>query len=189
MRTFIIKARKGPCSGFNTQNWTGSKGLEMGLVCRSVSNAIWVSLGVRKDVIVKICLESGERPVTVVVDSSKAETLRCDEQNIAEHINKALRRREVPGITVERKSFEAVVREHKNIYFMDKKGTDIREAKISENPCFIIGDYIGIPKKTGKLLSRIGAEKISLGPVMLFASHCIVLINNELDRREFGRHT
>ncbi|HCD5132662.1 TPA: tRNA (pseudouridine(54)-N(1))-methyltransferase TrmY, partial [Vibrio parahaemolyticus] len=32
---------------------------------------------------------------------------------------------------------------------------------------------------------RLGTEKISLGPKMLFASQCVVLIHNELDIREF----
>ena len=39
-----------------------------------------------------------------------------------------------------------------------------------------------MPKKTEKLLERIGAKKIKLGPKMLFASHCIVIVHNELDR-------
>jgi len=34
-----------------------------------------------------------------------------------------------------------------------------------------------------KYLDRLGATPISLGPRTLFASHCIVLVHNELDRR------
>jgi len=46
-----------------------------------------------------------------------------------------------------------------------------------------LGDFIGIPKNTEKLLKRLDAEKIKLGPVMLMASQCPILVHNELDRR------
>ncbi|MEK6193153.1 MAG: tRNA (pseudouridine(54)-N(1))-methyltransferase TrmY, partial [Deltaproteobacteria bacterium] len=45
-------------------------------------------------------------------------------------------------------------------------------------------DHIPMPKKSFNSLKRLGAQKISLGPKMLFASQCIVLINNQLDLDE-----
>ena len=39
-----------------------------------------------------------------------------------------------------------------------------------------------VRKKTDKFLLRLGAEPISVGPKMLFASQCITLVHNELDR-------
>ena len=42
-----------------------------------------------------------------------------------------------------------------------------------------------MPKKSFNSLKRLGTEKISLGPTMLFASQCVVLINNELDLAGF----
>ena len=59
---------------------------------------------------------------------------------------------------------------------------DIREYKFNKDPTFIFGDYIGMPRKTEKLLERLGAKKVSLGPQMLFASNCITIVHNELDR-------
>ena len=40
-----------------------------------------------------------------------------------------------------------------------------------------------MPRKTFNSLERLGAKKITLGPRMLFASQCVVLIHHELDQR------
>ena len=67
------------------------------------------------------------------------------------------------------------------LFIMDKKGTPIRQQGFSSRPCFLLTDHIPMPKKSFNTLKRLGAEKISLGPRMLFASQCVVLIHNELD--------
>ncbi|NMV94424.1 tRNA (pseudouridine(54)-N(1))-methyltransferase TrmY, partial [Vibrio cholerae] len=54
------------------------------------------------------------------------------------------------------------------------------------NPCFILTDHIPMPKKSGNSMKRLGVEKISLGPKMLFASQCVTLIHNEIDHQEAG---
>jgi tRNA (pseudouridine54-N1)-methyltransferase len=41
-----------------------------------------------------------------------------------------------------------------------------------------------MPKKSFGTLERLGAEEISLGSTMLFASQCVLLLHNELDYRE-----
>jgi tRNA (pseudouridine54-N1)-methyltransferase len=40
-----------------------------------------------------------------------------------------------------------------------------------------------MPKNTLHGLERLGAQKVSLGSKMLFASQCVVLIHHELDQR------
>jgi tRNA (pseudouridine54-N1)-methyltransferase len=67
---------------------------------------------------------------------------------------------------------------------MDKKGASIRGKAISDNPCFLLTDHMPMPKKSYNGLERLGAEKLSLGSKMLFASQCVLLIHNELDFRE-----
>ena len=52
----------------------------------------------------------------------------------------------------------------------------------SDNPCFLLTDHIPMPKKTFNSLERLGTKKISLGPKMLFASQCVVLIHHALDQ-------
>lgn len=182
MRTFIVLARKSPSIKFDTRYLPDAG--RMDLVCRCISNALWVSNGVRENVVIKVVLEGGKKgPKVLTIDSNKIKSIRPDEKNIAMHIRKALRNRDISGMTVELKSFENLIKEYDNLYYLDKKGTDVRKTKFNKESAYILGDYIGLPGKTKKLMDRLGAKKLSLGNTMLFASHCIVLIHNELDRQ------
>ena len=90
------------------------------------------------------------------------------------------------GITIAKEAFETFLKENSQTHqlvYLDSKGKDIRNCSFQENVLFIFGDFLGLPKKTEKLLFRLGAEKVSIGPRLLFASHCPVIIHNELDRR------
>jgi tRNA (pseudouridine54-N1)-methyltransferase len=90
------------------------------------------------------------------------------------------------GVTVRTVSFERLVQElaeDHQLFVMDRKGTSIREQAFAANPCFLLTDHIPMPKKILPSLERMGARKISLGPTMLFASQCVVLIHHELDQR------
>jgi tRNA (pseudouridine54-N1)-methyltransferase len=66
---------------------------------------------------------------------------------------------------------------------LDRKGTPIGEQAFDERPCFLLTDHIPMPKKTFGILDRLGATRLSLGPRMLFASQCVVLIHHALDGR------
>ena len=91
----------------------------------------------------------------------------------------------VPGCFAEKKSFEALVEElneqGKNIFLLDKKGTDIRDLKLKGNEVFIIGDQDGFPDDKRHLLKRI--DKISVSPKVLFASQVVTIVHNEIDRQ------
>ena len=69
------------------------------------------------------------------------------------------------------------------IFFLDKKGGDIRKSKIPKNCVFVLGDHEGLPKKESKRLRKT-AKLISVGPKTYFASQVVTIVNNELDRRE-----
>ena len=69
------------------------------------------------------------------------------------------------------------------LFVMDPKGAPIRQQVFEGNPCFVLTDHIPMPKKTFHSLDRLGTKRIALGPRMLFASQCVVLIHNELDLR------
>lgn len=91
-----------------------------------------------------------------------------------------------PGCFIEKKSFlnvvEELIKEGNEIFILDKKGEDIRKAKISKNCAFIIGDHEGFPQKEIKRL-RNYCESVSIGDLMYFASQTIAVVNNELDYR------
>lgn len=95
----------------------------------------------------------------------------------------------IPGCFVEKKSFLKVVEElsaqGKKIFILDKKGEQLRKAKIPNDSVFILGDHEGLPKKELKRLKNT-AHKISVGPKMYFASQVMAIVNNELDIRNIS---
>lgn len=92
-----------------------------------------------------------------------------------------------PGYWIEKKGLLELIsdlqKQNRNIYILDEKGEDIREAEIKEAPVFILGDHKGLPSKELKRLKKICAP-ITLGKKTYFASQAIAILNNELDRRE-----
>ena len=92
-----------------------------------------------------------------------------------------------PGYWVEKKGFLQVVKdlaeEGRNLYILDNEGEDLREVEIKENPIFILGDHKGLPGKEYKRLKNI-CTPVSVGKRWYFASQTVVIVNNELDRRE-----
>jgi tRNA (pseudouridine54-N1)-methyltransferase len=195
MRAFVLRARAAPTTSKSLLANVG-KEAHTEILAHSLMNAIFVAQSHRKDVVVYLVLESTQdfsRTITFIADEM-ASTGGFHEQALLEKIASALDvsvgmgkeqlRPVESGITVRTLSFEKLVQELAEVYqlfVMDKKGTPIRQQKFSSSPCFLLTDHIPMPKKSFNSLKRLGAEKISLGPRMLFASQCIVLINNELD--------
>jgi len=91
-----------------------------------------------------------------------------------------------PGCFVEKKSLLNIIEELREegneVFLLDGKGKDIREAKIPVDCVFILGDHDGIPQKEMKRLKKI-ANSVSVGPKTYFASQVVAVVNNELDRR------
>ncbi len=204
MREFILLALKAPTSEFDINNLKEAG--RMDTVCRTISNAMFVSMHLRNDTNIHVCLNGpSDSPKIVSFYGESLVGMDFDEKAIAEVINNALilgknlalgEEKEVQlGVKVSKKAFETLVKEkseEKNtmLFYLDEKGEDIREFRFGlgkdKNNVFILGDFKGVPKNTEKLLKRLEAKKLILGPVMLFASHCPIIVHNELDRREYG---
>ena len=199
MREFILRALKAlTAPNFKLNDLPGAG--RMDLVCRCISSALWISNDLRRDTKIHVVLEGPPSPPKAITfDGKELKGVSPDERNIASHIRLALRKglglklnEEVEvwdGIRIAKRSFESLVKEkakNSQLIYLHPKGKDIREFKFERNVTLVLGDYIGIPRKTEKLLDRIGAERVSVGPLVYFASHCIVIVNNELDRRWLG---
>ncbi len=92
----------------------------------------------------------------------------------------------MPGYWIEKKNFVKVIEElgkESPVFILDKKGEDIRNIEIGENPVFILGDQEGIPKHEMKNLKKLNIKKVSVGDKMYFASQALTIVQNELDRR------
>ncbi|MCK0538888.1 tRNA (pseudouridine(54)-N(1))-methyltransferase TrmY [Alcanivorax quisquiliarum] len=198
MRTFVLRARAAPTdSQALLANVGGEAHTE--ILAHTLMNSLFVAQSHRHDVTVHLVLES-TRDYSRTISFTAAEIHHIGgfhEQALLAKIATALdasqgmgkeqTKHVEPGIQVRTLSFERLVKElaeNHSLYVMDKKGSPIRTHPIAANPCFILTDHIPMPKKTFSTLQRLGTEKISLGPTMLFASQCVVLIHNELDLAE-----
>lgn len=196
MREFILRALKGRTTEFDVEKLPASG--RMDLVCRCISSALFISNDLRCDTIIHVVLDGpNDPPKTISFFGSDLKGMEFDEKNIAEHINDALKKGKNlklneekdlgNGIKISKKGFEVLIKEKfnegKQLFYLHDKGKDIRDAKFKKNVVFVFGDFIGMPRKTEGLLDRYKTERVSLGPKMLFASHCIVVVNNELDRK------
>jgi tRNA (pseudouridine54-N1)-methyltransferase len=198
MRVFVLRARSAPTDSRQLLDAVG-KEAHTEILAHTLMNAIFVAQSHRPDVVVHLVLES-------TPDYSRA--IRFDanamrdiggfhEQALLGKIALALdasrgmgkeeSRAVEPGVTVRTLGFEKLVqelaRDHR-LFMMDPKGASIRGKAIAGDPCFILTDHMPMPKKSLSTLERLGAEAISLGRKMLFASQCVLLIHDELDHRE-----
>ena len=200
MRTFVLRAR---AASTNSQTLLANVGgdAHSEILAHTLMNAIFVAQSHRDDVVVHLVLESTQdysRTITFVAAEMRdiggfheqallAKVVRALDASAG--MGKEQMKAVESGITVRTQSFEKLVKElaedGHQLYMMDPKGESIRELTFAEKPCFLLTDHIPMPKKSFNSLKRLGTEKISLGPTMLFASQCVVLINNELDLAGF----
>lgn len=198
MIEFILRARKAKTSTSFNINALPKEG-KMDTVCASICSALWVSGDIRRDTVIHVVLEGPDTgPKTISFYGNEVKGLRSDERSIAEYIKMALDKgRNLnlneeahvrTGIKVSKKSFERLVWEKskKQLVVLDETGKDIRNFAFEEDAVIIFGDSIGLPPKTEKFLGSFKANAVSLGPKAVFASHCPVIVNNELDRRRIA---
>ena len=197
MRDFILRARKGPSTpDFSSDDLPSAGHLE--IVCHCIANALFYSLQLRDDVRVHIALDGPAAPPKVVrIESEGLGSLDgFDERALAAVLSRALTDgrgldldeevQSKPGVFVAKRSFESLVRQQSesgDVYLLQKRGTDVREVAFSERSTFVFSDHLSMPKKADRFLLRLGARALSVGPKMLFASQCITLVHNELDRQ------
>lgn len=196
MRTFVLRARAAPT---DSQALLASVGqaAHAEILAHTLMNAIFVAQSHRPDVVVYLVLESTrDFSRTIRFESSAIRAIGgFDERTLLARIAQALdaskgmgkeqTRPVEPGVTVQTLSFERLVQQlagSHQLFLMDRKGAPIHAQAFGDNPCFLLTDHIPMPKKAIPGLERMGARKISLGPTMLFASQCVVLIHHALDQ-------
>ncbi len=197
MRTFVLRARAAPTDSQKLLESVGSEA-HTEILAHALMNAIFVAQSHRAEVTVYLVLErTQDFSRTIRFEANAMHDIGgFDERALLGKIAKALDasrgmakdeiRPVESGVTVRTVSFERLVQElatEHQLFVMDRKGTSIREQVFQENPCFLLTDHIPMPKKTFNSLERLGANRISLGSKMLFASQCVVVIHHELDQR------
>jgi tRNA (pseudouridine54-N1)-methyltransferase len=198
MRTFVLRARAAPTDSARLLAGVGQEA-HTEILAHTLMNAIFVAQSHRPGVVVYLVLESTadfSRTIRFDVDAMH-ELSGFDERALLGKVAKALdasrgmdkdeSRAVESGVEVRTQSFERLVQElaaDHRLYVMDRKGTPIGEQDFDgSRPCFLLTDHIPMPKKSFNTLDRLGARRITLGPTMLFASQCVLLIHHALDQR------
>jgi len=196
LREFIVRARKAPVDPDRFIAAVGT-GAHVEYIAHMIVNALFISKGHRHDTVLTLVLEDSP-------DYSRAISMRGDslgnlngmtEKAILDACSESLRAgiglskecsvTSENGMEVTAISFEHLVKTRaaeRQVYMLDRKGSDIRDLTMAEDAVFLLTDHIPMPKKTFNSLARQGVKKLSLGPVMLHASQCISVIHNEMDR-------
>ncbi len=196
MTEFLLRAHSAPV---NPQAFLESAGgaSHVEFLAQVMINTLFVSQSHREDVVLTLVLEGSQ-------DFSRTLSIRGDrlgdigamtEQSCLDlladalHAGQGLGKEEEAvadsGITVAAISFERLLKARlatTRVFLLDKKGDDVRAVDLPADGCFVLTDHVPLPKNLRKSLLRQGAEPVSLGPVMLHASQCVVLVQNELDR-------
>ncbi|MCR4284562.1 MAG: tRNA (pseudouridine(54)-N(1))-methyltransferase TrmY [archaeon] len=191
MKTFLYYSKSAVTAGNMIKDNLMQAG-RMDIVCNVIISVFFTSNHMRDDVKLHLIFDGPPNaPRHLVLESNK--DLPISKKDVAGLIKKMLYKspneeglREIfPGASIEKKSFEKVIKEldteGKDVLLLDGKGKDIREFKLKGNEVFIIGDQDGFPKDKDKFLKKI--DKISVGPRVLFASQVITILHNELDRK------
>ena len=193
MREFILFSR-GVTKDFSLNDLPNAG--RMDLVARCISSSIFLSYSLRKDVKFHAVLNGPPNPpLTITFFSNELKNVSPDERNICSHIKIAIKNffkgknLSEPGIYVEKKSFEEVVKEKVEeygkdyVFYLSREGEDVSNVNLTESFVAIVGDNKGIPKKTEMFLEKIETKKVSLGEIEYLASQSIIIFNYLVDRK------
>ena len=164
----------------------------MDIVCNVIISVFFVSNAMRDDVRLHLIFDGGpNNPRHLVLESN--DEMPISKKNVAGLIKRMLYKARdeegllevFPGASIEKKSFEKVLREldkdGKNVLLLDGKGEDVRGVDLKD-AVFVIGDHEGFPKDKKKFLKMI--DRVSVGSRTLFASQVMTILHNEMDRKE-----
>jgi tRNA (pseudouridine54-N1)-methyltransferase len=190
-----VFARKAWTKPFNLNDLVNAG--RMDVIARCISSALFISYAIRNDTNIYISLNGPPNPpILLKFFGDRLKGIYYDERSVAGKINEALKKiykvkeeSEIEvseGFFVSKESFESFLKKkakESRIIYLHEEGRDIREVEFSGNEIFVLGDHKGLPEKTEMFLKKLNVEKISLGPLSYLASHCIVIVHNELDRK------
>jgi len=207
MRHFIYFSSKAVTSGNALSKYASGGDLmkagRMDIAIHSFIQAVFLSHNVREDVKFHFIFYGMPDPpkhieITVkkeegLPEDNKEGRIDINKKDIATLIKKLLykykpgEKNEVfPGCFIKKKNLfqviDELIEQGNEVFVLDKKGESIRDAEITKNCAFLLGDHEGLPKRELKRLKE-KCNLISVGPKMYFASQTIAIVNNELDFR------
>jgi len=194
MRRFIVIGHRATTSPeFSLDDLSGATG-RLDIILRCINSSFHLSHGIRTDVETHIILQGPpDSPRTLRFVGSELKYLNPDERSTAALVRNALSVKgegemtSSPGIYVSSRGYPDVVSilaKQSHIYYLKEDGHDVRKLPtFEEDVTFVLGDDRDLTAEEEEILARYQPMKVSLGKRSLHADHCIVIVNNELDRR------
>jgi tRNA (pseudouridine54-N1)-methyltransferase len=191
MKRFVIVGHKAVTAKFSLNDMPGAAG-RMDIMARCMNAALFLSHDMRRDVeVFSVLLGEPCPPLVVRFNGQQLRYLSPDERSAGSLIRKALEKgapatgeeESTPGVFISKRSFEELMGGMENIVYLHEAGEDIRSAELTGNETFVLSDHHDLTPEEEAVLEKKGAKKVSLGKMVYHADHCIVIVNNELDRR------
>jgi tRNA (pseudouridine54-N1)-methyltransferase len=181
-REFILFSRIGKTNS-DFANLHDAGRLDIAHEC--IVASLFFSHGLRRDVNFHAILNGPPNPpLHIQINGETLYDVRTDVNTWTTILRKVIAGKSHPGITTDKTSFEALIKEKTkthNLFVLEEDGKNAAETTLPENSVFILGDHVGLPKKAESFALRFG-EKISLGKQPYLAASCITIINYLLDR-------
>ena len=154
------------------------------IVYECIVTSLFLSHGLRRNVNFNAVLNGPPNPpMHLRINGAELYDVRTDIDTWHSILKKTLSGKAHPGITTSKTSFEALLKakaETASVYVLEEGGKNVAETELKQNPLFVLGDHVGLPKKAETFALRFG-EKISLGKQPYLAASCITVINYLLD--------
>ncbi len=184
MREFLLYSRMGKTDP-HWNNLHDAGRLDIAYEC--IVTSLFLSHGLRRNVNFHAILNGAPNPpLHIQIVGAELYDVRTDIATWDTILRKAVAGKSHPGVTAQKTGFETLLKEKAQthtIYILEEGGADIAKTQIAENPLFVLGDHVGLPKNAERFAQRFGT-KISLGKTPYLAASCITVINYLLDQKD-----
>ena len=198
MRRVIVVGQKARAAGdLLLDDVPGTSG-RLDVLLRCVRAAMFVSHGIRSDVVLYLVLlgdEAAPRDVRYV--ATEARFWRPDERNMAALLRGVFARGVAPeaphdfvegkpGVCIAEGGLARALEDVGDapLYVLEEGGADVRDVTVDPRGVFVLGDHLGFDAPTEAALRERGAQPVRVGPLSLHADDALAVLWNELDRRD-----
>lgn len=193
MRRFVIVGHTQRTQPPIPLNDAAGAGGRWDVLARCVTSALLVSHGIRHDTEIVLALQAGPRPRTLHLDGQQMRGLNPDERSTLALLSRALEAQPVglhaepagPGVRATNETFaqnlEAAKRPGPLVWLDEAAPLVLENADGLGEGTFVLSDHQDFTPAESELLAQAGARRMRLGPAILHADQCIVLVHHFLD--------
>ncbi|UCE36676.1 MAG: tRNA (pseudouridine(54)-N(1))-methyltransferase TrmY [Thermoplasmata archaeon] len=193
MRRFVVVGHRAITSSkFNLNDLCGATG-RLDVLLRCINSAFFLSHDIRRDVELYLILQGEpEPPKTIRLVGDELKYLNPDERSTAALIRNALIKKigkdeemSTPGIYISKNGLEEVIKglaKNSTLVYLREDGGIFEPTEKEQDYTFILSDDKDMDEKEEALLKVYEPEIVSLGSISYHSDHCIVIVNNLMDR-------